>query len=67
MNSNASSKKLPFMGYSTAPQSAGRPLASDHDRRWVYYRFVIPLEPEQQAPPLPKPPRILGPSPVPVP
>lgn len=23
------------------------PLASDHDRRWVYYRFVIPLEEEE--------------------
>ncbi|WP_152101268.1 hypothetical protein [Lacipirellula parvula] len=24
------------------------PLASDHDRRWVYYRFVIPLEEEDE-------------------
>jgi hypothetical protein len=43
-----------------------RPLASEHDRRWVYYRFVIPLEPSNDQPkPRPEPPKVYGPSPLP--
>jgi hypothetical protein len=46
-------------------KALAQPLAGDHDRRWVFYRFVLPLtkddSTQQESPPL------LGPSPIPLP
>ncbi|HYO25076.1 MAG TPA: hypothetical protein VEQ85_09000 [Lacipirellulaceae bacterium] len=43
--------------------AAPQPLASEGDRRWTYYRFVIPLAEADVVQPAPAP--MMGPSPVP--